>query len=109
MSDDKDSFDYMYTIRKQIQEDEENFIYTTILPFCETITEKRLNKAELEEILHKGMRNSHLLDKVKDVREKIQHFIDVCDSDTVAGANMKSGLCIALEEVNKLIESEEKE
>lgn len=47
------------------------------------------------------------LDKVKQTREKIQHFINVCDSDTVAGANMKSGLGIALLEVNKLIESEE--
>ena len=63
-------------------------------------------KAELEEILNKGMRNSHLLDKIKDTREKIQHFIDLCDSDTVAGANMRSAFCIALEEIDKLIESE---
>ena len=71
MSDDKFVFDFEYKMRKQIQEDEENFVYTAILPFCETITEKKLSKKELEEILRKGMKYSNLLDKIKKAREQI--------------------------------------
>lgn len=47
------------------------------------------------------------LDKVKKTREKVQDFVNKCGSDTVAEVNMKSGLAIALEEIDKLIEREE--
>ena len=48
------------------------------------------------------------LDKVKQARESVQKYMDVCDEDSVAGINMKSGLAFALEILDKLIaESEE--
>lgn len=47
------------------------------------------------------------LDKVKQVREEIQKLVDMCGSDTVADLNMKGGLGLALEKIDKLIESEE--
>lgn len=44
------------------------------------------------------------LDKVKQTREEIQKLVDMCGSDTVADLNMKSGLGLALEKIDKLIE-----
>ncbi len=55
-----------YGIEKQIRETEEEFIYTTISPFCERIVEKKLSKQELEKILRKGMQ----FDKI---RAEIEH------------------------------------
>lgn len=49
------SFEFIYNIRGQIEESEEEFIYKSITPYCETIVEKRLSKKELENILRKGM------------------------------------------------------
>lgn len=49
------------------------------------------------------------LDKVKQARESVQKYINMCDEDTVACRNMKSGLAFALEILDKLIESEDKE
>ena len=42
-------------ITMQIQETEEEFIYTQILPYCEYVTQKRLDKAELKKLLLLGM------------------------------------------------------
>ena len=44
--------------------------------------------------------------KLKNVREEIQKCVDMLSDDTVADLNMKSGLGIALEKIDKLIESE---
>lgn len=114
MSDDKFIFDFEYKIRKQIQEDEENFVYTAILPFCETITEKKLSKKELEEILRKGMKYSNLLDKIKKAREDIENEIKFWSEPSKY--NVKSIVAInnakvqsykhCLEILDKLIESE---
>jgi hypothetical protein len=109
MSDDKFIFDFEYKIRKQIQEDEENFVYTTILPFCESITEKKLSKKELEEILRKGMQKSIPLDKVKEAREKISDWdvnevFDGCSDSYILG--VARGLDISRKILDKLIESE---
>ena len=47
------------------------------------------------------------LDKVKQAREDVQKYINMCDEDSVAGINMKSGLAFALEILDKLIEIED--
>ena len=47
------------------------------------------------------------LDEVKQTREEIQKLVNMCGGDTVADKNMKSGLGLALEKIDKLIESEE--
>ena len=46
-----------------------------------------------------------VFDKIKQTREEIQKLVDMCGSDTVADLNMKSGLGLALEKIDKLIES----
>ena len=48
------------------------------------------------------------LDKVKKAREDVQKYINMCGKDSVAGINIKNGLAIALEILDKLIESEDK-
>ena len=48
-------FEFIEKIKEQIEENEEEFIYKSIAPYCETIVEKRLSKKELENILRKGM------------------------------------------------------
>lgn len=50
--------------------------------------------------------NAIPLDKIKKAREEIQKLVDMFGSDTVADVNMKSGLGLALEKIDKLIESE---
>lgn len=60
---------------------------------------------------------SDVLDKIKQTREEIQKLVDMCGSDTVADLNMKSGLGLALEKIDRNItyvfsvrqESEDKE
>ena len=39
----------------QLKETEENFIYETITPYCENILQMKISKAELKELLIKGM------------------------------------------------------
>lgn len=67
-----DNVEFVYNIERKIREDEEEFIYTIIKPFCETVVEKRLSKAELKLILLKGMQKSIPLDKVKQAIEDIE-------------------------------------
>ena len=105
MSDDKFIFDFEYKIRKQIQEDEENFVYTAILPFCESITEKKLSKKELEKILRKGMQKSIPLDKVKEAREEIKNASIIISTDCESYETVET--VEVLDILDKLIESEE--
>lgn len=69
-----DNVEFVYNIERQIQENEEEFIYTLIEPFCETVVKKKLSKAELKQILEKGMQKSIPLDKVKQAREEIENI-----------------------------------
>lgn len=50
------------------------------------------------------------LDKVKQAREELQKLVDMCDDDSLADLNTKTGLGLALEKIDKLIaESEGKQ
>ena len=51
------------------------------------------------------MRDGEEKEKAKKKAE-IQKLVDMFGSDTVADVNMKSGLGLALEKIDKLIESE---
>lgn len=99
-----DNCEFVYNIERQIRETEEEFIYTLIEPFCETVVEKKLSKAELEQILKKGMQKSISLEKVKKARE------DIHNAHLKMLVKHGSGnLLIALEILDNLIaESEEK-
>lgn len=76
---------------------------------CDTLIDEmsRIEKVALKDI--EIMQGETIpLDKVKQTREEIQKLVDMCGSDTVADLNMKSGLGLALEKIDKLIESENK-
>lgn len=75
--DNNDNCEFVYNIERKIREDEEEFIYTLIEPFCETVVEKKLSKAELKQILEKGMQKSIPLEKVKQAREEIRKLDDI--------------------------------
>lgn len=105
-----DDCEFRYEIEKQIRETEEEFIYTTIYPFCETIIEKKVSKKELEKILRKGMQKSIPLDGVK---QAIKEICRISPVDSTIGDNIpvfKNCDDIKLEVVailNKLIEESE--
>ena len=42
---------YVAKFIQQFSEDEENFIFTTIEPFCEEVYERKINKRELAEAI----------------------------------------------------------
>lgn len=46
------------TYVKRVAESEEDFIIETILPYCENILEKKINKKELKEIIINGQKAS---------------------------------------------------
>ena len=57
MSRQNDFTSVVSQITFQIQETEEEFIYQRIMPYCETITQKILDKAELKRLLLLGIRS----------------------------------------------------
>lgn len=69
-----DNCESVYKNERQILENEEEFIYTSINPFCETVVEQKLSKEKLKRILEKGMQKSIPLAKVKQAREEIEHL-----------------------------------
>ena len=72
---------------------------------CDTLIDEtsRIEKVALKDI--EIMQGETIpLDKVKQIREEIQKLVDMCGSDTVADLSMKSGLGLALEKIDKLIE-----
>ena len=120
--------DFIEKCIKEYQENENEFIYQLIDPFCETVVEKTLSKKELKEILLKGMRKSIPLDKIKQAIEKIQgksFTEEIFDEDIFNSTNTESvstetaksesyietevvKLSDVLEILNRLIESEGK-
>lgn len=95
--------DFVEKCVKEYKETENEFVYQLIYPFCETVVEKKLSKAELEQILKKGMQKSISLEKVKKARE------DIHNAHLKMLVKHGSGnLLIALEILDNLIESEEK-
>lgn len=47
--------DYFTTIQLQLTETYEDFIYETILPYCEEVTQLKINKQELKRLLLLGI------------------------------------------------------
>ncbi len=76
--DDEISFEEaLRNIKVQIEETETEFIYTAITPFCESITEKRLSKEELDAILRRGMQPSVPVYRLKRLRNKAMAMNDI--------------------------------
>ena len=47
--------DYFTTLQVKLTETYEDFVYDTILPYCEEVTQLKLNKEELKQILLRGI------------------------------------------------------
>ena len=47
--------EYFTTIKMQLTETYEDFVYDTILPYSEEVTQLKLNKAELKRLLLLGI------------------------------------------------------
>lgn len=100
--------DFVEKCVKEYKETENEFVYQLIDPFCETVVEKKLSKAELKQILEKGMQKSIPLAKVKQAREEIYSKYDstVTTFDDY-GEGKNDMVCIVIEILDKLIEESE--
>ena len=97
--------DFVEKCVKEYKETENEFAYQLIDPFCETVVEKTLSKKELKGILLKGMKESNLLDKVKQAREDIENIAwKSCSSKIVDGNRIKTEL-IDKEDVLVILDS----
>ena len=62
----KDSMDFTYEIRRQVREDEDNFIFETIQPYCSNIAQQKISKKDINEMVQLWMaakRIMHVEDK----------------------------------------------
>ena len=69
--------EYFTTIKIQLTETYEDFVYDTILPYCEEVTQLKLNKAELKRLLLLGIQ------KDKELKEQKLAY---ADQDTLMSA-----------------------
>lgn len=96
--------DFVEKCINEYEENENEFIYQLIDPFCETVIEKTLSKKELKEILLKGMQKSIPLDKVKQAREEIDEldgeFLTIYDGTNKLG----SGKYVYIEDVLEILD-----
>ena len=69
--------EYFTTIQIQLTETYEDFVYDTILPYCEEVTQLKLNKEELKRILLLGIQ------KDKELKEQNLAY---ADQDTLMSA-----------------------
>ena len=69
--------EYFTTIKIQLTETYEDFVYDTILPYSEEVTKLKLNKAELKRLLLLGIQ------KDKELKEQNLAY---ADQDTLMSA-----------------------
>lgn len=69
--------EYFTTIKIQLTETYEDFVYDTILPYSEEVTQLKLNKAELKRLLLLGIQ------KDKELKEQNLAY---ADQDTLMSA-----------------------
>lgn len=50
-----ESMDLTYKIRRQVREDEDNFIFETIEPYCSNIAQQKISKKDLNEAIQLWM------------------------------------------------------
>lgn len=43
--------DFTYEIRRRVREDEDNFIFETIEPYCSNIAQQKISKKDLDEAI----------------------------------------------------------
>lgn len=101
----------VYKNERQILENEEEFIYTSINPFCETVVEQKLSKEKLKRILERGMQKSIPLEKVKKAKEKIENigmgsYLEVTKEIECNDREVRLSKKFATAILDKLIESE---
>lgn len=69
--------EYFTTIQVKLTETYEDFVYDTILPYCEEVTQLKINKEELKRILLLGIQ------KDKELKEQNLAY---ADQDTLMSA-----------------------
>lgn len=47
--------DFTYEIRRRVREDEDNFIFETIEPYCSNIAQQKISKKDLNEAIQLWM------------------------------------------------------
>ncbi len=57
----------------------------------------------------KEVANEKWMSRIKKVREEIQKCVDMLSDNTIADLNIKSGLGMALEKIDELIEREDED
>lgn len=73
------------TMTKRAVEESENFIFQTIAPYCERITETKISKAELADALMKQKAR-------KPIREQWRSVCPICGAGIYRGENY-CGMC----------------
>ena len=53
--DPSERMDFTYEIRRQVKEDNENFIFETIEPYCSNIAQQKISKKDLNEAIQLWM------------------------------------------------------
>lgn len=74
-----DASSVLKEITTQFTEDYENFIYETITPYCEYVTQMKINKEELKRILLLGKQADNMLDKLITEIETIKEKDILCE------------------------------
>lgn len=73
-------------ITMQVEENQEEFIFETIYPYCENILQMKINKEELKQILLNSKRKQQPCEDCisrEDVLKVVNSLTEICDSDIV--------------------------
>lgn len=57
------STDITYEIKRRVREDEDNFIFETIEPYCSNIAQQKMSKKDLEEAIQLWMAAKRIMHK----------------------------------------------
>jgi len=69
--------DLIYKITKEVTETEEDFIFTTINPWCEDVMQRKISKRDLERALALYFNGGTILDKIRAEIEQITDTMGV--------------------------------
>lgn len=58
-----DGIDFTYEIKRRVREDEDNFIFETIEPYCSNIAQQKISKKDLDEAIQLWMAAKRIMHK----------------------------------------------
>lgn len=104
--------EYIERITSNFIENEEEFIYQFIIPYCEDVLETKINKSELQKILIKGS-NPNLIERekidkaIEEIKDGYYGNEEASETSTERAEAFNNGLTYALEILKKHIEGSE--